>query len=870
MISKKLHIVRYSMILLIFISCIGIVSAATITVGDSGKDHTTISAAVSNASSGDIILVSDGTYTENVVVNKAVTIISENGAASTLVQSTGSHIISISSDNVTISGFNITCTVPSTHAGIYVSSASNCNISDNKLNGNCYGIYLASSSNNTLSNNNANNNEYGIYLEGSSNYNTLTSNNVSSNTDYGIYLDHSSNNTLTSNIASDNRYGINLGSSSNNTLISNNASSNTGYGISLSYASNNTLTSNNASSNTIIGIYLSSASNNTLTSNNANSNTPHGIYLDSSSNNTLTGNNASSNNYYGICLDSSSNNTLTSNNANNNEYGIYLDDSNNNTLTNNLMSSNSYNFGISISYLEDFLHDINESNLVDGKPLYYWTNRSNEEVPSDAGAVYVINSTNITVKDIELANVDAGILFAYTNNSTIQNVTVSKGYTSVLFAYTNNSTIQNVTVSEGFIGVQLVFSSYNILDAITANNTACGIYLDYSSYNALTSNNANNNEYGIYLLDSSNNTLSNNSVINNSIYDFNSESTSSANIIENLVLTNNFTEISFISDPGTIVKGLETVAATVSGKISMNHYVTIVNSSASPMNFTFHYNDSGLSTTDESSVALYRLNGSEWLAVSGTSLNTTGNYVSANLTEFGTFGIFTGGDISISSSSSSSSSSGGSVASRVISQGTVEQLSLGEDGEIMGDTVIKSSDTKATLTLYKGTVALDSFDELVNKVMITVPASLPADVPADMAYSGLYYEFGPSGTTVNKDVMVTIDFDPVEFEGRSPIIYTYTSEDGWVALETTVDWENGRATTMTRYFSTCALFGADVEEVEENVVETVALDSSPVTCVETPVEDDTGLGYLNWIAGVGIVLMLGIVLVRKQKSGGGL
>jgi parallel beta-helix repeat protein len=783
----------------------GTVSAVTYTVGNGSEDSfTTISAAVSNASSGDTIHVNDGIYNETITVSKELRISSVNGSASTLLNSaSGNTILTITASNVTIEGFNITGASNVGQAGITLTSVSNCNITDNQLNGNYNGIFLSSSSNNTL-----------------------TSNNASSNERYGIHLYESSNNTLTSNSASDNSHGIFLSSTCN-------------Y---------NTLTSNSASGNSH-GIYFESSSNNTLTSNNASSNTNNGIHLYESSNNTLTSNNAN-NNEYGINVHSSNNNTLTSNNANNNEYGIYLYDSSNNTLTNNLMSSNSYNFGVDGSNLEDFLHDINESNLVDGKPLYYWTNRSNEEVPSDAGAVYVINSTNITVKDIELANVDAGILFAYTNNSTIQ----------------------NVTVSEGFIGVQLVSSGYNILDDITANNTACGIYLDSSSYNALTSNSASSNNYfGIYFEFSSNyNTLSNTTAINNSVYDLNADSTSSANIIENLVLTNNFTEISFISDPGTGVKGLETVAATVSGKISMNRYVTIVNSSASPMNFTFYYNDSGLSIADESFVALYRLNGSEWLAVSATSLNTTDNYVSANLTEFGTFGLFTGGDISMTSSPSSSSSSGGSVASRVISQGTVEQLSLDEDGAIMGDTVVKSSDTKATLTLYKGTVALDPYGNSVNKIMITVPASLPADVPEDMTYSGLYYEFGPSGTTVSKDVMITIDFDPEEFGSREPTIYTYTSEGGWEALETTVDWDNGKATAMIRHFSMYALFGTDAEEVEDTVVETPVLDagSSAVVDEESPAENDSNSGYLYLIAGFGIALVLGIVFVRKQKNGG--
>jgi len=58
-------------------------SPATIYVLD---DYPTIQAAVDAASSGDTIIVRDGTYSENVDVNKSLTIQSENRADSTIVQ----------------------------------------------------------------------------------------------------------------------------------------------------------------------------------------------------------------------------------------------------------------------------------------------------------------------------------------------------------------------------------------------------------------------------------------------------------------------------------------------------------------------------------------------------------------------------------------------------------------------------------------------------------------------------------------------------------------------------------------------------------------------------------------------------------------
>jgi len=48
-----------------------------------------------------------------------------------------------------------------------------------------------------------------------------------------------------------------------------------------------------------------------------------------------------------------------------------LDSSCNNTLTGNNMTGNTYNFGVWGQYLEHFLQDIDTSNTVDGKVVYY-------------------------------------------------------------------------------------------------------------------------------------------------------------------------------------------------------------------------------------------------------------------------------------------------------------------------------------------------------------------------------------------------------------------------------------------------------------------------------------------------------------------
>jgi len=312
-----------------------------------------------------------------------------------------------------------------------------------------------------------------------------------------------------------NRVGIPLSHSSNNTLTDNTANSNIFEGIVLSGSSNNTLTDNTANWNKE-GIYLYS-SNNTLTNNTANWNREGIILFCHSSNNTLTNNTANWNVDYGIYLYDSSNNTLTNNTANwNRYYGIKLSSSSNYMFTNNIMSGNGYNFGVSGYKLSHYIHNIDTSNEVDGKPVYYWVDRQDGQIPDDAGFVGIVNSTNIMVRDLTLTNNGQGVLFAYTKNSGIKNITAS-----------NNR-----------YGIYLHFSSNNTLTNNTANaNKNWGIYLSSSNNNNLTNNTPSNNDKGIRLTYSSNNHIYLNNFIDNSENVHSASSTNVWNSTEKITYT---------------------------------------------------------------------------------------------------------------------------------------------------------------------------------------------------------------------------------------------------------------------------------------------------------------------------------------------
>jgi len=373
-------------------------SPGTIWVPD---NYTTIQAAVNNATSGDTIIVKDGTYKENVDVNVAnLTIQSENGMTSCIVSASNpnDHVFYVTADWVNITGLTVRDANGVNIAGINLNATSHCNISGNNVTNNSRGIFLRQANNNTLTSNTAyNNTEAGIYLYSTSD-DTITGNNVTLNGD-GLYMSNVMNllvegNTLMNNTGGENGDGIratgtcndtvirgnnisynnfgidlNLGNFVNFTMVNNSVSYNpdagmwlentsdstvegneisnatgaSGMGIYLRGSSNNNLTSN-ALNNSWVSIYLEDSDNNNLTSNNA-SNNVGGIVLISSSNNTLMDNNANSNNVDGIYLYSSSSNNLTSNTASSNDYGIHLDSSSNNTVTSN-NASNNYDRGI--------------------------------------------------------------------------------------------------------------------------------------------------------------------------------------------------------------------------------------------------------------------------------------------------------------------------------------------------------------------------------------------------------------------------------------------------------------------------------------------------------------------------------------------
>ena len=284
------------------------------------------------------------------------------------------------------------------------------------------------------------------------------------------------------------------------------------YGILLEESSNSTISENNITNN-IYGVFLDLSFNNTLSGNNITDNGNGGIWLEGSSNYNSISRNNITNNGIGIEICYSSNNSISGNIITSHHSGIEIYGSSNNRLRNNVLADNDVNFVVLGKALPDFINDVDPSNTVDGKKIYYLVNQRDFSVPYDAGFVALVNCTNVIVKNLKPKNNIPNILLAYTQNSTItkNNITNSLDSDLVINIWLINSSGNNVygnNIEKGLNGIYLSSSSYNNIygNTITEIADLGGITLSKSSYNNIYANTLTNGN-GIWLFTSSNNLI---------------------------------------------------------------------------------------------------------------------------------------------------------------------------------------------------------------------------------------------------------------------------------------------------------------------------------------------------------------------------
>lgn len=182
-----------------------------------------ITSALKNALEGYTIYVRNGTYVENLLINKSVSLIGEHTDLTIIDGSGNENVVVITAENVTVRNFTVRNSGgDAMNCGILLNYSSRVVISYNKIMQNTNGISLRFSSNNIVLNNTISFNVLnGLSLHYSSS-NTISDNTISYNTNAGIYLLSSSNNMISGNTVFSNYYGIHLTLSGENIIYHNN------------------------------------------------------------------------------------------------------------------------------------------------------------------------------------------------------------------------------------------------------------------------------------------------------------------------------------------------------------------------------------------------------------------------------------------------------------------------------------------------------------------------------------------------------------------------------------------------------------------------------------------------------------------------
>jgi nitrous oxidase accessory protein NosD len=216
------------------------------------------------------------------------------------------------------------------------------------------------------------------------------------------------------------------------------------------------------------------------------------------------------------------------------EQGLCICCSAYNTLRYNVLSENTLGFGVEglPSNVTHFIQDIDSSNTVEGKPIYYWVNQHDKAVPSDAGYVAIVNSSNITVEELSLASNGQGVLVV--SSTAIEVRDLEFIYPSIdckcpiqLIA-TNGSSVHDVTIERGlpFSTTGAIELQHSHSNSITRNTLAArfttlpgaaGIHLyeadsNYIAENVITKEVGEGYPIGVYLEGSNSNLIVGNTV----------------------------------------------------------------------------------------------------------------------------------------------------------------------------------------------------------------------------------------------------------------------------------------------------------------------------------------------------------------------
>jgi parallel beta-helix repeat protein len=294
-----------------------------------------IQQAINSANPGDIVNIPSGTYYENVIINKTITLVGA-GRDTTIINGQNiSTTVTVSASNVSISGFEITNGCD--ESLLVESSAFSCVIHDNTVSfGYIRGIALFGGNQQVYGNivhdigfnTSANGcNGYGAIESLMSSYNSVFNNTIYASHTWGLGCNGGTYNQIYNNTVYSSQSGSLIDWSSHDNAIFNNTFYNDTCGTNFLNSAHGNLYFDNQVSlcNPAVG-FGSGAYNNSIFGNSIFSN-PGGVYIMNSTANRIYSNNITSNGYGLQIGNSSSNNRIYANRFTANNQQAFIDNS---------------------------------------------------------------------------------------------------------------------------------------------------------------------------------------------------------------------------------------------------------------------------------------------------------------------------------------------------------------------------------------------------------------------------------------------------------------------------------------------------------------------------------------------------------------
>jgi parallel beta-helix repeat protein len=241
----------------------------------------------------------------------------------------------------------------------------------------------------------------------------------------GLYLDHCNDTVIKGNSLTG--CGMEVSPNSHNNQITQNSIDGT---ISMDESSSNLISANSASEISIAWSQNITVSNNQVAD-------------DKLFNGVLTFGNFTE----GIYIDNSSNCTVAGNTVERKGVGVDLWYCTNLTLTDNTLRDNLVGFKLYGAEHSQILLNIDQSNTVNGKPIYLLYQKNDYQVPLDAGWIVAVDCQNLVVQNwVSTPNWD-GILLIDSKNPKITNCTLAGNFNAIHLENVSNCIITKNTIS---------------------------------------------------------------------------------------------------------------------------------------------------------------------------------------------------------------------------------------------------------------------------------------------------------------------------------------------------------------------------------------------------------------------------------------